>query len=396
MTAAAPSTLTPLEVASGLVIGVDAVTPEPAQPDRDPLEALEASILPALKRPPCIVSFSGGRDSSALLALAARVARREGLPLPVPVTNAFPQAFRTDEAAWQELVIRHVGLDDWVRNEFEDELDCVGPPATEILHRHGLLWPFNAHFALPVTRAAAGGSMLTGLGGDEALGAARWARVDALLSGRERPRPRDVLRIGLALAPQPLRAVVLRRRLGASFPWLVPDAEKRVLAAWAREGASEPFRWERRFGWLQTLRYLRTTQQSLATIGRRDGVLVVHPFAGPEFGSALAQLPPGRRFSTRSEAMRALFSDLLPEAVLTRVSKASFDEAFFNRYSRAFASRWNGESADPTLVDTDRLRAVWEGREPDARSFLLLQAAWLELEGVPAGTAGASRTGGQL
>jgi len=33
------------------------------------------------------------------------------------------------------------------------------------------------------------------------------------------------------------------------------------------------------------------------------------------------------------------------------------------------------------VAHTDRLRAVWEGREPDARSFLLLQAAWLELEG---------------
>ena len=51
-----------------------------------PLAALEEAILPALRRPPCLVSFSGGRDSSCVLAAATRAARREGLQPPVPVT----------------------------------------------------------------------------------------------------------------------------------------------------------------------------------------------------------------------------------------------------------------------------------------------------------------------
>ena len=55
-----------------------------------PRAALEAVVLRALLRPPCLVSFSGGRDSSLVLAIASDVARRHGLPLPVPATNRFP------------------------------------------------------------------------------------------------------------------------------------------------------------------------------------------------------------------------------------------------------------------------------------------------------------------
>ena len=76
--------LSPLEVASGLVFGLlPAAEAAPAAgPPEDPLEALEAAVRPALERSPCVVSFSGGRDSSAVLAVATQVARREGLPLP--------------------------------------------------------------------------------------------------------------------------------------------------------------------------------------------------------------------------------------------------------------------------------------------------------------------------
>jgi asparagine synthase (glutamine-hydrolysing) len=116
-------------------------------PAPSPQAALEQSILPALARPPCGVSFSGGRDSSAVLALAAGLARREGLPLPIPVTNRFHHAPRADETAWQERVIEHVRPADWVKLDFTDELDVVGPFATGALRNHGLLWPCNRRCA---------------------------------------------------------------------------------------------------------------------------------------------------------------------------------------------------------------------------------------------------------
>ena len=93
--------LAPLEVATGLVLGVDPRR-EVVAPRLDvaesPLRAFERAVLPALRRGPCLVSFSGGRDSSAVLAVATGIARREGLPLPIPVTNVFPGAATTDES----------------------------------------------------------------------------------------------------------------------------------------------------------------------------------------------------------------------------------------------------------------------------------------------------------
>src|SRR5262245_65085870 len=96
--------LAPLEIATGLVLGVEprreVVAPrlDAAEP---PLPAFERAVLPALRRGPCLVSFSGGRDSSAVLAVATGIARREGLPLPVPVKNVFPGPATTLEPGWQ-------------------------------------------------------------------------------------------------------------------------------------------------------------------------------------------------------------------------------------------------------------------------------------------------------
>src|SRR5262249_39115635 len=158
-----------------------------------------------LRRGPCLVSFSGGRDSSAVLAVATAVARREGLPLPVPITHRFPAAAMTDESRWQEEVVDHLGLEDWIRLEGANELDAVGPVATASLRRHGLLWPSNAYFHAPLFEAADGGTVMTGVGGDEAFVPSSWSRQLAVLSGRVRPHARDVLRVGFALSPLPLK-----------------------------------------------------------------------------------------------------------------------------------------------------------------------------------------------
>ena len=72
--------LTPLEVATGAPLGADPAAPSLPMPrPGGPVAALEHSVLGALLRPPCVVSFSGGRDSSAALAVATRVARQQGI-----------------------------------------------------------------------------------------------------------------------------------------------------------------------------------------------------------------------------------------------------------------------------------------------------------------------------
>jgi asparagine synthetase B (glutamine-hydrolysing) len=375
------SPLSPLDVACGLVFGEDVHAPRlPAPSPGGPRKALEDAVTDALLRPPCLVSFSGGRDSSAVLAVAAHVARREGLEPPIPATNCFPEAAASEESEWQERVIRHLGLRQWQRVLMTDELDCVGPIAQDALTRHGLLWPFNAYFHVPLLRHASGGSLLTGAGGDEAFSPSQWERTRLLFSGMVRPEPRDVLRLGLALAPRVVRAPVLRRRRIPPnvFPWLRDDARRSAERAAAAEAAEEPLRWRRSFEWMRRLRHMEVALQSLNTLGAGEDVAVGHPLSDWSFWASLAALPRRERFRSRTDAMRLLFGDLLPEAVLSRSTKASFDDAFWNRHSRAFGRSWQGQGVDRTLVDVEALRREWTSPAPSPRSYLLAQAVWLD------------------
>lgn len=56
------------------------------------------------------VSLSGGLDSSAIAAAAARAALEEARPAPLLVAARFP-GMACDESPWQEAVARHLGLD---------------------------------------------------------------------------------------------------------------------------------------------------------------------------------------------------------------------------------------------------------------------------------------------
>lgn len=142
-----------LEIAAGLLLGSDPTAgPLPRPSHLSARAELERSIQTALQRPPCIVAFPGGRDSSAMLALAASVARREQLPPPVAVTNRFPVVVEADETAWQERVIAYLGIQDWQRLEFADELDYVGPVAQDVLRRHGVMCPMNTYVPFPCSQ----------------------------------------------------------------------------------------------------------------------------------------------------------------------------------------------------------------------------------------------------
>ena len=203
------------------------------------------------------MSFSGGRDSSAVLASAAALARREGLPLPIPATLRAPGAAGSDEAEWQERVVRHVGLEDWIRVEVQDELDVIGPHAQRVLRAHGLLWPCNVHFHLPLLEAARGGSLLTGIGGDELFAAAAattWRRQ------------------AFGFAPLPLRRAVLARREPVELEWLTPAAQRAATAARAAEAATEPRGVRARMAWLRGLRYLELALAAIATVADDAGV----------------------------------------------------------------------------------------------------------------------------
>lgn len=367
---------TPLDVAAGWMLGSDDAAAPSLQLDRrvDPAAALEEIVLPAVAAPPCLVSFSGGRDSSLVLAVAARVARREGLPLPIPVTIEPRGVPAMEESRWQELVLDHLRVREWQRLAVEDELDLVGGTAGRFLRRHGLVYPPTFGVLAVLLAQAQGRSLLTGIGGDSYFGGWRFADLSAGLRGA--PRAKTALAVGYAGLPRAGRARVLRRSAPLS-PWLKPRARRRVTDEWSTGEARQPVTWGRYLVWRTGLRRMLAMTEMTRLVGADAGTPIISPLEEPRFLGALATAGGRRGLGGRTAIMRALFSHLLPDAVLAREDKARAAAAVFRGPAREFAARWQGEGIDPELVDHDALRTAWLDPVPNLRSALLLQAAWI-------------------
>ena len=368
-----------LEVMASLLLGRDDVRRSlpPAPPD-GVRGALERAVLPALRRSPCFVSFSGGRDSSAVLAVAVDAARRHGLPEPVPVTMRFANAPETDERAWQQLVLDHLRLDNLEVIELDEQLDALGPIATDVVSRVGVRWPANAYMHVPILEVARGGSLLTGAGGDELLGTTAGRRTQ-LLRRAARPRRADARVVAAGLLPGSLRATLWRRRHldEYAWPWLTPAARRSVARAMAREEMSWPDRWDRSVAHWYRSRAFSSVSASLGVIAEPFAATVVNPLVEPEVLAALMREGGPAGWSDRSAAMRRLFGDLLPEALITRPTKAKFSTPLWGPRVAEFARGWDGAGLDPRSIDVARLRAEWASPEPDFRTALLLHKAWL-------------------
>jgi asparagine synthase (glutamine-hydrolysing) len=131
--------------------------------------------------------------------------------------------------------------------------------------------------------------------------------------------------------------------------------------------------------WLRGLRYLDVALGAIGSVAADADVELAHPLFDAGLWSAVAARG---GFSDRTAGMRALFGELLPDDLLARRSKASFDAVFFNRHSRAFADAWDGSGAPAGLVDAEALRAHWRGDAPAAQTYTLLQALWLARNGL--------------
>ena len=384
----APYRLYGLELASAVVLGRDPATDPlaPGAPAVTPRAALEGVLAEALQRPPCVIGFSGGRDSSGLLALALHVARARGLPAPVAATNVFPGDEASSEAEWQELVMRHVRAADWERLEFSDELDLIGPVARAALRQWGPCFPFNAHFGLPTFLLARSGCYVTGIGGDETFQLSERNHLAALVTGRERPGRRHLRAGALAALPASARRRFYQRNM-PDLPWLQADAGDELRRTMAEDLALQPI-WNAP----DLLDHFWRDRARLALSATLDAyagscsTVVVHPFQDPRFLGAVATAHPRTGWLRREDAMRELFGDLLPDAVLAWRSKAQFSHPLFSAHSRAFVERWSGTGVDPTLVDTERLLSTWRQPVVDARSYSLLQAAWCASQATERGS----------
>jgi asparagine synthetase B (glutamine-hydrolysing) len=371
--------LDPLEISAGMVFGSRRVREPSAEhwPTDGARQTLEQILLEALQRPPCVVAFSGGRDSSAILAEATRVARAHGLEDPIPHTLRFDSAPRTDEVEWQEAVIDHLGLDGWSMCKVDEELDSLGPVAREVLLRHGVHWPPNVHTLRLMLEPAIGGSLVTGNGGDELFTPWAGRRISMLRRGRARPRRHELRPLLRALLPNAVLTELWFRRGRHRLPWLAPAAARRVVRSVAKElmelDESWPAALERYLG----SRYLEVSQGLIAAIGRDAKVEVVEPFFDPRYVRAVYSEAPAEGYPSRRVVMERNFGDLLPAKVTGRTSKAVFTEVFTGPMVRRFAREWDGSGVDTSLIEPERLREMWLSPVPDLRSLVPLQAAWL-------------------
>ncbi len=370
-----------LELAAGTPLGVDGDARDVGAADVaerrvSVREALEAELVVALRRAPCVVSFSGGRDSSALLALAVRVARREGLPDPVPLTWRFPRERWTDESDWQEMVIAYLGVQDWEVREFAEELEVLGDVATDALRRHGLLWPASIHLQIPALERSRGGSLLVAMDAPHLFDGWRLAQARGRLSGRRLAPPRDAAWLVASALPRPGRDQLNRRDRRSHFPWLRPAA-LRALVARGEGPLAQPRRWDRFIDHYVGRRRTTATSRSLRALAQPYDALVVQPFLSRSVTAALAREGEAAGLGGGEAIRRWLYGDIVPDVVLRRPhTTTEFGSVLWATRCRAFAESWNGAGVDPDLVDAARLREIWRG-PPYLYASTIAQAIWL-------------------
>jgi hypothetical protein len=376
---------TDLELHSGMILGsTDAAAPSIVNGDfcQDPRRALEDVIAAALAQGPCLVQFSGGRDSSLVLAVAAHVARREGLPLPLAVTLRHPGDPAAEESEWQDLVVGRLAVPHEVIVVADGDLEVAGWRGVGSLLRHGPLMPATLGPRLAALRGlAAGFTVLTGEGGDEVLGDGRITAFVAQWRRRRRPTWERVRLLGHDLLPRPARRVVAAHHLRAEdlSGWLRPAPARLVQRAVLDELTDAPWDWRVSRWQVPTSRAWRIGAAQMDEIAEDYGFRLLHPLLDAHFVSALCAAGGFRGLTTRTEAMRLLGGDLLPRKLVERRTKSYFNEVYGGDRLRRFAAQWDGSGVDPELVDPESLRATWS--DPSlipAASLAPLQLALLE------------------
>lgn len=328
-------------------------------------EALAKAVRPALVRGRCLVSFSGGMDSSFVLAVAAAVARADGLSAPVPVILRFTDAPRAEETGRQIAVLDALRRDGSVGEPLVvtigDELDLCGPVARRMLDLVGPQVPANIYTHLPLLESAAGGTLLTGFGGDQLIGG----------HGRRfRARSR-----ALAALPPAVEAAL---RPPADLPWLRPAARRRCL-----ELLTARRRW-RLLPPRQRLvreaggRFTQVAVAGLDGLAVHCGARVEHSLFDPTFLVRLADLldvlPPIRR----TPLYQLLAGDRLPAVITEQHPKAVLSEVFQRSATADAIAHFDPDQLPGDvreLLDVDGLLSVWRERGPVWSNALLLHVA---------------------
>jgi hypothetical protein len=368
------------EIALGAAFEPSVLHPAPVvrRSSRPPVEVLGELLLGLLARSRVAIAFSGGIDSSGLLCLASEIARANGLAQPVAVTARFPASPTTDESTWQELVVAHLGIDDWVKVEFADECDVLGVEAQAGLRRYGVRWPPLAHAEVPLMRAVPGCTYVMGNGGDELTFPTRAGVAQLVAHGTVRRDRKAVRALAADLRPQfdwwPGRA-------GPVFPaWLRPEARRRLREMVHGHPYRRLFRWAPTIANRTTAPWAARGHATMVQSAADVGVELVQPLTDAAvIGSML--FAGGRwGFPDRATAAATLFGPSVPLAIRRRCDKVDFTDAYIAGPSRRFMAGWDGGGVPTDLVDPDVLGAAWRTANPPYSSIPLLQHAWSNSE----------------
>ena len=379
---------TAFEVAGGWVHGQVPVPSATADwPEESPAAALRAVLREEILQGPCVVPFSGGRDSSLVLAVACSVAREVGATLPTALTFRHPGIPESDESAWQELVMAHLGglglQPGWRIRDIDDELDIVGPLMAPLLEQCGhSVWPPNMATMIAVAGEYPSTAILSGEYGDGVLGARRATVIAGLLRRRGRGLSASYWRAaGQVVLP---RVVVAGGTYlgGWRPPWLSPRGRRQWRALAAADALRDPFRYDRNLWQTLSWRGPLLGMANLSAVCRRYGCTLASPLAHPRVLSALARSGGWRGPQSRGYATRLLGADLLPDQLYGRDTKANCLDSRFNQHTIATVDAWKGQNIDPDWVDAGRLASAWRGRQFHPQMAGLVQSAWLAQRGL--------------
>ncbi|SEB84364.1 asparagine synthase (glutamine-hydrolysing) [Paramicrobacterium humi] len=350
----------------------------PAPRAESPRKALERTVANVIADSPVYVLFSGGRDSSAVLALAIRMARLTGAADPLPVTIQHVNAPLSDEAEWQEIVLKHLGVKERLVLTFNGEQSLLGNAATTSLREFGLLWPPSLQVQRAVYSKLAPGTVLTGEGGDLIIDQ---RRITSLATAMRRTWIRTSLREAKSLVGDSFRKAQHIDNLVARSPWLTENGRRRVREEiWA---SREPLRWNNALRVIATSRPALVGRRNFEEVVKAHGHAIVNPFENADFISALEGAGGMLGLGSRTEMMRYLFHDLLPDVVLSRPTKAAFNETRWMEPEREFAEHWSGKGVDHDSIDAGALQQEWLKARPSTLSGLSLHAAWLAANSLP-------------
>ncbi len=373
------------DVALGFLFGAEVSGPTEDTAESEPVRALRAVLRPALSGTPCVLAFSGGRDSSLLLALAADLAAREGLNPPVALTFRYPEDEHAEESSWQQLVVDHLrrrGLRfDWECIDIGPQFDVLGALVTPILRAHGAaLWPPALGSTVLLANLVRGGSLVTGDYGDEVLGGHRATVLRTVARCRGRGLGREAWgEVMLTAAPEKVRRAAFARRIEGG-EWLRPAFRWEWRDRRARHAAAQPLRWDASVRFPLRQRAAIIGRQTLRTVASWYDCKLVEPLGSPGFVASLAAFGGRWGIGGRSACVRLLADGLLPEAVIERRDKAYFNASRFGAATADFVRSWDGSGLNDDLVDAEVLREVWSAGFVPAPTAMLLQHAWLSTE----------------